>query len=197
MSLRKWCLSCCRIAARSPLYTHQVAAKYGWTTVVLKPAISAASSRCKRYKVPEQATEAQSFLSELLETDDVLIQRYMPDVAAGGERSYTCINGKITHCVRRQETFDGDEVVLVDSTVRQRPEEVRFVYQVLDSHPQTDQLFYARVDMIKDERTGQWCLSELELIEPYLHMKAYPPCADIFAQALLEWVTTAHNRHDD
>eukprot|EP00730_Choanoeca_flexa_P006281 TRINITY_DN12125_c0_g1_i5.p1 TRINITY_DN12125_c0_g1~~TRINITY_DN12125_c0_g1_i5.p1 ORF type:complete len:298 (+),score=56.30 TRINITY_DN12125_c0_g1_i5:276-1169(+) len=167
---------------------NEVAKDRNWDRLVIKPAVSAGSDRTKCFTLPAQATEAQSFLSELLETDDVLIQRYMPDVAAGGERSYTCINGKITHSVRRNPTFDGDEIVMVDKTAEQADDEVALVRQVLDSHPQTDQLFYARVDMIKDERTGQWCLSELELIEPYLHMKAHPPCADIFASALRSWI---------
>ena len=109
--------------------------------------------------------------------------------------------------MRREPTFDEDAIVIVRETAEQSPEEVcplhyaalahhlthvglkvKFAHQVLAAHPQADKLLYARVDMIKHDETGEWCLSELELIEPYLHFRAHPEGADALASKLKQFV---------
>ena len=78
----------------------------GWDDVVIKPAISAASYRTRRFRTAETAA-GQEFLADLLADRDAMVQRYMTAVENGGEKALVWIDGAFTHAVRKAVRFAG------------------------------------------------------------------------------------------
>jgi hypothetical protein len=62
-------------------------------------------------------------------------------------------------------------------------EGLKLCYKVLEAIPFKDPLLYARCDLMRDN-DGKWVLGELEIIEPSLFFRHYPPASDAFAQAV-------------
>jgi hypothetical protein len=137
----------------------------GWDEVVIKPAISAGSFMTRRFSQRESA-EGEAFLCEVTKLRDAMVQRYMPSVENGGERSLVWIDGELTHAICKQPRY-ADGVERVSAALAIEPAERRFAERVMGLLP--FELLYARVDTMRDER-GEVCLSELELIEPSLFL---------------------------
>lgn len=135
----------------------------GWSEVVIKPIISAASFMTRRFRT-DAIDAAQQFLSDALTERDMMVQQYMPSVEHGGERAIVWIDGKITHAVEKAPRFADNEERVSGRDVT--PEEQTFAERVMRSAP--DGLLYARIDVMEDEE-GSLRLSELELIEPSLY----------------------------
>jgi glutathione synthase/RimK-type ligase-like ATP-grasp enzyme len=138
-------------------------AERGWTDVVVKPAISAASYRTCRFA----PGAGQDFLDALAGDRDAMVQRYLPSVARDGERALVWIDGALTHAVAKTARFHGEEE-LVSDALPVADDEAEFARRVL-AHVDADRLLYARVDVIRDD-DGALRLSELELIEPSLFL---------------------------
>ena len=151
-----------------------------WHDVVIKPAISAASYRTRRFG-PEAIEEGNAHLTQLLETGDVLVQEYMPAVERHGERALVWIDGAFTHAVRKSPRLaSGAEDV--SEAVRIEPNELA-VGQAALAGFEPGKLLYARVDVVPDA-TGQPRLMELELIEPSLFFLQFPAALEHFADAI-------------
>ena len=132
----------------------------GWKWIVIKPAISAASFLTYVYSI-RQCPLAQELFELIGSGQDVMVQEFMP----GGEMAMVFINGKLTHGVEKYARFaDGVESV---STVAcdVSSELAQLGSQVMSCVPPG--WLYARVDAMRNA-SGQWLLSELELIEPSL-----------------------------
>jgi len=140
-----------------------------WAEVVIKPSVSAASFRTRRFSVDDLA-EARAFLDRLLAERDVMVQRYMRGVEDPGERALVWIDGELTHAVQKRARFavEAEEVseALPISAAESGLAE-RAVAAV------EGELLYARVDVVPDD-DGEVLLSELELIEPSLFLKQSP-----------------------
>ena len=139
----------------------------GWSTVVIKPAISAGSYQTKTFEVNEVTALS---LAELLTGNDWLIQPFLPEIEQG-ELSMIFFNGKFSHAVikkpkngdfRVQRQYGG-KYELFDPT----PALLATAEKIISQVPQ--KLLYARVDgvMIKND----FHLMELELIEPDLYFE--------------------------
>jgi len=145
----------------------------GWTEVVVKPAVSAASYRTRRFSIDE-AEAGSRFLGEIATDGDAMVQRYMRSVEGGGERdgerSLVWIDGELTHAIRKAARF-GDDEERVSEALEPTAEERGFAERTLRAlDGLTEGLLYARVDVMRDD-AGRMVLSELELIEPSLFLK--------------------------
>lgn len=140
-----------------------------WECVVVKPAVSAASFRTRRFEASEMEP-AQAFLDLLLAERDVMVQRYMPGFAEPGERALVWIDGEVTHAIRKSARFADDAERVSDALPVSRVERelAERALAIVEG-----ELLYARVDVVPEE-SGELRLSELELIEPSLFLKQSP-----------------------
>jgi hypothetical protein len=147
-----------------------LAARRGWTEVVVKPAISAGSRGTMRVRSSELRRAGRDHLRALLTEGDVLVQPYVSSVEGYGERSIIWIDGAVTHAVRKSPRFPGDPESVTAATVA--PDEQELAIRAVAAAPPP--LLYARVDMARDEG-GHPQVMELELIEPSLF---FPKCPE-------------------
>lgn len=157
----------------------------GWheVGVVIKPTISAGSWKTKRFETTDTA-KGQAFLDDLASERDVMIQRFMPSVARGGERSLVRLGTTFTHAIEKKPRFDGEDESVSDALPigeTQRALAERILEVALGDARHT--LTYARVDLIADD-AGDPMLSELELLEPSLFLKQAPAARSVFAAAV-------------
>ena len=151
----------------------------GWRRLILKPAVGAGSFDTRRFE-PGEMLEAQRHLDRILQRGDALLQPYLDSVEEHGERAIVCIDGEITHAVRKSPRFaDGVEQVSPALTVE--PEERAVAEAVLARVP--SDLTYARVDVARGP-DGQPRLMELELVEPSLFLRQHPPALARLVEAL-------------
>lgn len=157
-----------------------LAANLGWTDVVVKPAVGAASWGARRLR----AGEGEEHLAALAAGRGALIQPYMEEVEAGGERAVVCIDGQITHCVRKSPRLSGDDES-VSGALEVAPDEAEVARSALAlAAARTGcRPLYARIDLVRDAR-GTPRIMELELLEPSLFLAQHPPALARLADAL-------------
>lgn len=153
---------------------------------ILKPAVSGAAR--ETYKISHDTIAAhEEIFKSLIANESMLLQPFQKNIILLGEISMMVIGGKFTHAVlkkakqgdfRVQDDFGGsvhdyeptgEEIAFAENAVAAR-----------DPKP-----FYARVDFIRDN-TDQPAIMELELIEPELWFRRYPPAADLLADEVLK-----------
>lgn len=157
-----------------------ILARHVWGEVVVKPCVSAASFRTRRFAAGE-VDEGQRFLDELVAERDAMVQRFQPAVARQGEKALVWIAGEWTHAVRKAPRFDREDE-RVSEALGLSPAERELAEQVLA--PRRTGLAYARLDLIPAD-DGTPLVSELELIEPSLFLLQYPPALERLTAALL------------
>ena len=155
----------------------------GWSTVVLKPAVSADSWETIRIE-PARYEEGQSFLDRHRPDRDMLIQLFVRDVEEGGEQCLVWFGGQYSHAVRKNSAFQGGrhvgpEGLLVDPGA----DAIEMARTVLAAAGVPDAP-YARVDLARDEG-GRPMLLELELFEPTLFFKEKPGSEEALAEILM------------
>lgn len=160
-----------------------------WDRVVIKPAVSAASWKTRRFDAV-QLNEAASFLNQEIAHRDMLIQPFIEEVTSGGELSIVWIDGEVTHIIRKAPRFHGsDESVTPCERLDDR--HVAFAQGVLAAAKQD--ALYARIDIV--ERTdGTILLSELELIEPSLYFPYSRSALERFTAAVSGLTDAAADR---
>ncbi|GER90334.1 hypothetical protein KDW_44960 [Dictyobacter vulcani] len=153
-----------------------------WSEVVIKPAVSASAFETLHVK-EETLAQGQQLLERMLATHDMLIQPFFPTVISPGERSLICIDGEITHAVRRQPALAAkqDASILQEALVIAQEDEYRFAQNILAQLPVAP--LYARIDIIRDENNRLY-LMELELVEPGLWLEFAPHAVERFADAI-------------
>ncbi len=153
-----------------------------WQEVVIKPAVSASAFETIQVGT-RQVADGQRHIDRLLPFRDLMVQPFIPSVRDYGERSLICIDGALSHAVRRQPALHLDEggsawdATLVDAT----PDEAALAASALEAA--RCRTLYPRVDMVRDE-TGKVRLMELELVEPSLFLTLAPQAARRLAQAI-------------
>jgi hypothetical protein len=155
-----------------------VLADRGWGDVVLKPAVGANAAMLRVVRRDERAAGA-SHLRDLLASGDALVQPLLHRVETVGERSLVFLDGAFSHAAEYPHVLAGGsrEGVPVEVDVATRKAAERIV-ATLPLRP-----LYARVDFLPAETAG-WCLSELELIEPYLFLRTDAEAPRRFARAI-------------
>lgn len=147
----------------------EIRAERAWEDVVVKPVVSAASFKTRRFGAGSlEAGEAH--LQELLAERDVLVQRYLPSVEDHGERALVWIDGELTHAVRKTPRFEGEDESVSTDAVAIAPAEAALARRAIEAVGVP--LLYARVDVAPGPE-GEPVLMELELVEPSLF---FPQC---------------------
>jgi hypothetical protein len=141
----------------------------GWSDVVVKPAVGAASFETHRYTDLGADVDAQ--VAMLGRQRDLLVQPYLPSVEDHGERALVWIDGEFTHAVRKTPRFVGG-VEDVSEAIGVSPGERALGEAALA--PLTAELLYARVD-VAPGFDGEPVVMEVELIEPSLFLLQSPP----------------------
>ncbi len=160
-----------------------VMAARGWTDVVVKPAVSAASYRTRRVR-DARLPDGDAHLRALTADGDALVQSYLPSVEAYGERALIWIDGELTHAVRKTRRLaDDDEAV--SAAVPIAPAEAALATAALERAAAAvgGPLMYARIDLAPGPG-GEPVLMELELIEPSLFFPQSPRALDCFVAAI-------------
>jgi glutathione synthase/RimK-type ligase-like ATP-grasp enzyme len=158
----------------------------GAEQAVVKPAVSASAHGTWRTSRARAAADATAF-GALVAGGDVLVQPFVPGVAAAGEWSVVCFGGTPSHTVLKRPA-PGDwrvqgELGGTAEALAMPAELLAQARAVLDAAGAAGAA-YARVDgCVLD---GRFVLMELELIEPqlYLTMDAEAPAR--FARAVVE-----------
>ena len=159
--------------------------KNTWQNAVLKPTVSGAGRHT--YKIDKENVDSyEEIFSKLISEEDMMLQEFQHHIYEKGELAFMIFNGKFSHAVlkkaqkgdfRVQDDFGGSVHHYTPSE-----EEISFAEKVVSI---TDPLpIYARVDIIRDNNNKP-AVSELELIEPELWFRYYPPAADLLADAII------------
>jgi len=161
-----------------------LAEERGWSDVIVKPAVSADSWETHFVPAAELA-RGQAAIDRLLPERDLLVQPFLHDVEASGERCLIHVDGAFSHAIRKNPLTQGGrwaglpEGVAVDP----EPDELVASRAVLAALPFPAPL-YARVDLIRDA-AGAPRLLELELAEPTLFLTTSEPGLRRLVDALL------------
>ncbi len=162
-----------------------VLAQNGWQKAVLKPTISATAWRTFVVTL-ENASQLQAEWENLLLRGGAMVQKFIEEIQTKGEWSFIFFDKKFSHAVlkrakagdfRVQNNFGGS----VETAVKPAPALIEAAQKIVESI--NDDLLYARVDGA--EIAGDFCLMELELIEPALYLENNALAANQFAAAFV------------
>ena len=154
-----------------------------WSTVVLKPAVSADSWETIRVD-PDRYEEGQTYLERHRPERDILVQPFVKDVEIGEEQCLVCFAGAFSHAVKKNSAFKGGRHAGPEGRlVSPSADAVAMAEDVL-VRAGVSHLPYARVDIARDE-AGRPTLLELELFEPTLFFNEKPGCEEVLADILL------------
>jgi len=169
----------CLVRRGEPTALWEILDDRGWSDVVIKPAVSAASRLTERSGA-ETLERGEAHLRRLAEREDVLVQPYQAAVDGYGERALMWIDGELTHAVRKAPRFSGkDEAVTGPLPISAAEAEVARAALAVTGAP----LLYARIDLAPGP-DGTPQIMELELIEPSLFFPFSPPALDRFVRAV-------------
>ncbi len=158
----------------------------GWGEVVVKPAVSIGAIGALRAAAADPACEAH--LEVLLAGGDVLVQPFIPSVAADGEVSLIYFGGRFCHAIRKRPAAGDFRVQdMYGGTVHAyapAADEIGLASVALAATPAPT--VYARVDLVRLP-DGRPAVMELELIEPELFLGATPDAALRFAEVLRDY----------
>ena len=157
---------------------------FGTDTLVIKPPISGGADGTFRLAKDDA-------LPASVAGKRMMIQPFLPSIAAEGEYSLFYFGGSFSHSIikrpaagdfRVQDQFGGyEEPIAAPSEATALAEAA---LKTTADITRTGTLAYARVDMLRDGE-GQFRLMELELIEPSLFLHFSPDGGTAFAKALL------------
>lgn len=157
----------------------------GWDTAVLKPAVSGAGRHT--YKVTAgNVASIEDIFQKLIKTEGMLFQEFQPAIISRGEAALMVIGGRYSHAVLKRAK-QGDFRVQDDfgGTVETFQPNDQLITLAENMVAACDPLpAYARVDLMWDTY-GNPMLSELELIEPELWFRLFPPAAVRLANHLV------------
>lgn len=159
-------------------------AETGWSEAVIKPAVSGAARHTYRVQAGN-LDNVKPIVQQLLQVESLILQPFLSHIIEHGEDTLMVFDGRYTHAVRKRAK-PGDFRVQDDhgGTVESytpSAEQIKFAEQAMAAcHPLPT---YGRVDMARD-LNGDWAVMELELIEPELWLRLYPPAARAFAAAI-------------
>jgi glutathione synthase/RimK-type ligase-like ATP-grasp enzyme len=151
--------------------------------IIIKPVISATAQDTFRLK------NFQSELSQIFANRQFMIQPFMPKIVSEGEFSLFYFGENYSHTIlktpktkdfRVQEEHGGIiTAVLPSEKLRQTAEQV---LSLIKPTP-----LYARIDFVCDD-DNDFCLMELELIEPALYLRMDENAPQFFAETIDKWL---------
>jgi len=160
--------------------------------VVVKPAVSAGANDTERHPAGGRDA-ALAHIRRLIDGGrTAMVQPYLRAVDTAGETALLFFEGVYSHAIRKGPILRGGPVEMVEglfaaediSPRDPRPAERRLAERALDAVPGgRDQLLYARVDVVPDDR-GTPCVLEMELTEPSVFLSHSNGAAERFAGAI-------------
>ncbi len=156
----------------------QIITQQGWSEAVIKPLVSGNGYQTRRMKpgqtLPEELQESQA---------GFLLQPFVESIQSQGEWSLIYFGGNFSHAVNKLPATDGflihEEHGGSTRALPVPPTLLRQASQLAQTRPDW---LYARLDYVW--YAEQWCLSELELIEPHLYLGYEAAAASRWALAL-------------
>lgn len=151
--------------------------------IIIKPIISATAEFT--YRLREFSPE----LPEIFANREFMIQPFMPKIVSEGEFSLFYFGGNYSHTIlktpkpqdfRVQEEHGG--IITAVSPSEKLLAAARKVFEFIKPTP-----LYARVDFVRDS-TDDFCLMELELIEPALYFRMDEKSPKKFARVFNDWM---------
>jgi glutathione synthase/RimK-type ligase-like ATP-grasp enzyme len=160
-------------------------AETGWTEAIVKPAVSASAYRTWRTGAvtPEVSRDR---LGDMLAEGDVIVQRFVPEIASG-EWSLVFVEEDLSHAVRRRppsgEFRSQSEFGATITTEAPSPSLLATARDALRSASRFGSPCLTRVDLV--ETADEPIVMEVELIEPVLFFRYAPGSAARAASALV------------
>ncbi len=157
-----------------------------WNQIVLKPAVSGAGRHT--YKLTLENIEQHEIIyKKLIDKEDMLFQEFQENITEKGEIAFIVFNGKFSHAIlkkaKKGEFKVQDDFGGTVHSYKPTKEEIIFAEKVVSvCEPMPT---YARVDVMQD-KNNQPIIGEIELIEPELWFRYYPPAADLLSDAILK-----------
>lgn len=174
------------VGAGAAVSLASVVAEHGWTEAVVKPAVSLNGWRTWRTAGGAAGARHADEFDAMIGEADVLIQRYVPEIATSGEWSLVFFGGRFSHAVRKLPAA-GEFRVQVEhgGSVRLAEPPAPMVDQALHAIAALpDAPAYVRVDGVVVE--DAFLVMEVEAIDPTLHFPLHAPAREAFARAVLE-----------
>ncbi len=147
--------------------------------IIIKPIISATAEHTYRLK------EFSPKITEIFANKPFMVQPFMPKIVEEGEFSLFYFGGKYSHTIlkspkpkdfRVQEEHGG--IITQVSPPAKLSATAQKVFNQINEN-----LLYARIDFVRDEN-DDFCLMELELIEPALYLRMDKNAPQFFAETI-------------
>jgi glutathione synthase/RimK-type ligase-like ATP-grasp enzyme len=147
--------------------------------IIIKPIVSATAEHTYRL------TEFLPELTEIFANKPFMVQPFMPKIVEEGEFSLFYFGGKYSHTIlkspkakdfRVQEEHGG--IITQVQPSKQLSATAQKVFNQINEN-----LLYARVDFVRDDNDN-FCLMELELIEPALYLRMDKNAPQFFAETI-------------
>lgn len=151
--------------------------------IIIKPIISATAQDTFRLKKFEPK------ITEVFKTRKYMVQPFMPNIVSEGEFSLFYFGGNYSHTIlktpktedfRVQEEHGG--IITAASPSKKLLRTAEHVFSFIEPVP-----LYARIDFVRDEH-DDFCLMELELIEPALYLRMDEHAPQFFAETVDKWL---------
>lgn len=158
----------------------------GWSELVLKPSLGAGGRRTVRFRADDWREHAV-LAEEILSQGTLLLQPFSREIVEHGEWSLVFFDGEYSHALKKhaasgefrvQDDFGGTVKPAVASE-----SVVAGAKKVLAASG--EDFLYARVDGFVSDASGDFTVTELEVVEPELFFRTSAEAPERFARAVL------------
>ena len=156
--------------------------------IILKPQISGGAYHTYRISETAWKNEAATFINTFPKRP-FMLQPFLATVLTEGEYSLFYFGGQFSHAIQKRPKLadfrvqeeHGGIITEVEPSAKllQAAEKV---LHLINPHP-----LYVRIDFVRDE-TDEFCLMELELIEPALYLRMNQNAPQLFAETVDDWL---------
>ncbi|TXS46747.1 hypothetical protein EAO75_29305 [Streptomyces sp. uw30] len=158
---------------------------------VVKPTSGAGARFAARYSPDEHDTAVRQLARMHAEGFTAMVQPYITSIDVSGERALQFYGGRLLHASRKGAVLTPgtpyDERKVAHPGLEPwtpTPAELAVAERALAAVPETEELLYARVDLV-DGADGQPQVMELELVEPNLFLSLHTASVPRVVEAIL------------
>jgi glutathione synthase/RimK-type ligase-like ATP-grasp enzyme len=155
-----------------------------WSSVVIKPCISASAHRTTRVRGAGDLAKGEGDFQSLKQTGDLIVQPYLSEVITSGEWSLMFFCGEFSHAVVKKPARGDFRVQAehggVSRAATPTHKILKSARRAMAALPEVP--LYARIDGV--EASGRFLLMEAECIDPFLFFSLNPDAPRMFARCL-------------